>query len=252
MGGVASIYDFPEYYDILFGWDRSYEAQTYVDVLARHGVESGCSVLEVAAGTAQVGIRLARAGLSVTALDSSDAMLAYAVSAAERLGEAIGPLVADMTAFQVVDRFHAAINPMSSFRLLLGDADAGAHLTCMGQALLPGGVYLIDMSFGTDGSAASDLDEWGMDRDGITVTATTSCVRVVDPTRGAELILDWHESLRTYTPESFARLVDRDDQLSLAGCYRELGMVDDLSRFSGELDRELPDSGRALVVLARV
>ena len=122
-------------------------------------------VLEVAAGTAQVGIRLARAGLSVTALDSSDAMLAYAVGAAERHGEAIGPLVADMTAFLVGERFHAAINPTSSFRLLLVDADAGAHLTCMGQALLPGGVYVIDMSFGTDGSAASDLDEWGMERD---------------------------------------------------------------------------------------
>ncbi len=248
---VASVYSFPEYYDILFGWDRSYEAQTYVDVLACHGVEPGCSVLEVAAGTAQVGKRLARDGFSVTALDSSEAMLAFAVGDAERQRVTIERLVADMTAFEVVDRFHAAINPMSSFRLLLSDADAGAHLTCMGHALLPRGVYVIDMSFGTDGSAESDLDEWVMERDGITVPATTSCVRVFDPMRGAELILDWHESLRSYTSESFARLVDRNDQFSVAGCYREVGVIDDISRFSGDLDQELPDSGRALVVLAR-
>lgn len=47
--------------------------------------------------------------------DGSDAMLAYAVGAAERQGVATGRLVADMTAFQVADRFNAATKPMSRF-----------------------------------------------------------------------------------------------------------------------------------------
>ena len=37
---MSSVYDFPEYYDILFGWDRDHEARVYTDAFARHGVDA--------------------------------------------------------------------------------------------------------------------------------------------------------------------------------------------------------------------
>lgn len=59
---MSSLYEFPQYYDILFGWDRDSEAQLYADALVEHGVQHGAPILEVAAGTAQIGVRLAHKG----------------------------------------------------------------------------------------------------------------------------------------------------------------------------------------------
>ena len=182
MFRVASVYDYPEYYDILFGWDRDDEAGAYRDALHALNVDDDAEVLEVAAGTAQIGLRLARAGYRVTALDSSAAMLEYAakVAAGERL--ALTTLVADMTAFSSDTRFAAAMNPMSSFRLLVDDDDVGRHLACMAVALVPGGLYLLDLTFGTDGTPESDLDEWVMARDDVVVTrCRMRCVLLIEP-----------------------------------------------------------------------
>jgi ubiquinone/menaquinone biosynthesis C-methylase UbiE len=139
---VATVYDFPEYYDILFGWDRDDEAEQYERALIHHGVPRGAPLLEVAAGTAQIGIRLARHGWRVTALDLSAAMLGFASDQAQRSGTAIETMLADMTSFRVGQRYSAALNPMSSFRLLQHEDQVAAHLDCMADALLLGGVYL--------------------------------------------------------------------------------------------------------------
>ena len=123
----------------------------------------------------------------------------------------------------------------------------------MADALLPGGVYLIDAAFGTDGTADTDLDEWVMQRDGVTVIATPSHVNVVDAPRRLEMTLDWHESLRPYTPDDFARFVHRNGGFTLAGCYKAAGTGDDgISRFEEDIDGDLPPRGRAIVVLSRV
>jgi len=247
---VTTLYEYPEYYDILFGWDRDAEAQTYDTALVAHGTPSGGRLLEVAAGTSQIGVRLARIGWSVTALDASDAMLAFATERAERVGVRLATLTADMRSFASADKFDGAINPMSSFRLLLEDAEVDDHLNCMAGALAPSGVYLIDITFGSDGTAESDLDEWVMHRDGITVTATTREVRVVDTPRRLAVTLDWHESLRSYTRESFAASIARCEGLRILGCYPEVGTGnDDVSRFGSLVEHDLPGAGRAIVVL---
>jgi hypothetical protein len=251
-GCVSSVYEFPEYYDILFGWDRSAEAEFYEYALVQHGVPSGASIIEVAAGTAQIGIRLASKGWRVTALDCSEAMLAFASFGAERVGFALETLVADMADFRVDHSYRGALNPMSSFRLLQHDVQIVGHLDCLADALVGGSVYLIDTAFGTDGSGASDLDEWVMQRDGITVTATSRDVQVVDLPRGREVTLDWHDALRPYAPDDFARLVEAHGKFGILGCYPEAGADHDgVSHFGRALHRDLPKDGRAIVVLSR-
>ena len=84
LARVTTLYDHPEYYDILFGWDRDAEAQSYDQTLLDCGVERGSRVLEVAAGTAQIGVRLASMGWHVTALDLSEAMLEFAFRRGQR------------------------------------------------------------------------------------------------------------------------------------------------------------------------
>jgi len=72
-----TIYDHPLYYDILFGWDRSKEADIYHRMFERCGVNVGERLLEVACGSGQVAIRLAQQGWQVTGLDISPRMLAF-------------------------------------------------------------------------------------------------------------------------------------------------------------------------------
>ena len=146
-------------------------------------------------------------------------MLEYAANVALGEGLALTTLVADMTDFHSDECFGAAVNPMSSFRMLLDDDEVGRHLARMAAALVPGGAYLLDLTFGTDGTPESDLDEWVMARDDVVVSAKPDAVSVVDRAKGLELTLDWHEALRPYTAEQFATLVRRDASFEVAGCY---------------------------------
>ncbi len=81
-----TIYDYPVYYDILFGWDRSKEAGLYHAAFERSGVRAGARILEVACGTGQVARRLARRGWRVTGLDLKPGMLAFLHESAAREG----------------------------------------------------------------------------------------------------------------------------------------------------------------------
>jgi len=135
------LYDHPLYYDILFGFDRDFEAGFYHRCLERCGVGRGERVLEVAAGTGQVALRLARLGWRVTALDVRAAMLSFLAERARAEGLEVDTLCADMaSSFASHGPFAAAYNPMSSFRLLHGDGEVGAHLRAMAGALRLGGV----------------------------------------------------------------------------------------------------------------
>jgi SAM-dependent methyltransferase len=247
---VPSLYDHPRYYDVLFGWDRSLEAGFYDGALRTHGAPAGGRVLEVACGTGQIALRLAERGWRVTGLDLSPDMLAFLAERAAQAGAAVSTLCADMAAFTCPVRQHAAFSPMSSFRLLLDDAAVGAHLTCVADALRPGGPYVLDLTFGTSGEAEDDLDEWTLARGGIEVRATPHGVDVRDRARGLELSLDWHERLRAYAPRAFEALVAASGRFSVAACYPESGRAaDDISTFDLETPSELPAEGRAMVVL---
>ena len=117
-----TIYDHPLYYDILFGFDRSKEAEFYHRTFQRCRVGMGEPVLEVACGPARVARLLARRGWQVSALDHSAAMLAFAAAEAASEATPLETLCADMTAFSAGTLFAAAFNPLSSFRLLHSDA----------------------------------------------------------------------------------------------------------------------------------
>ena len=248
---MSSLYDHPLYYDILFGWDRSAEAAFYDAAFRHYGVPAGGRVLEVACGTAQVGVRLARYGWQVTGLDRSADMLAFAATRAKDAGTTLAVVRGDMTAFGAAESWHALFNPLGSFRLLLEEDTARAHLRCAARALVPGGVYLLDLTFGTSGEAEDDLEEWTMERDGAVVDATPECVRVRDG--GREFTLDWHEELRPYATTAFEALVASAGGLSVETCHPEAGRQSDegISLFDVASTGALPADGRAIVVLRR-
>jgi SAM-dependent methyltransferase len=249
-----SIYDYPLYYDILFSWDRTDEADFYAKAFERYGAAQGARVAEIACGSGQVARLLARRGWCVTGVDNRQPMLDFLQQQARADGSNVEVVCADMESFSIEEPFAAAFNPMSSFRLLTNDAAVDAHLRAMATALRPGGVYVLDMSFTKRGVAAYDTtsESWTMQRADITVEGTDAGVIVDD--RGVRRTLAWgaETHLRSYTYAEFAERVRAVSSFSIVTCYQEVKGADDISRFDVDLPVGPPVTGRAMVVLERI
>jgi SAM-dependent methyltransferase len=246
-----TIYDHPLTYDILFGWDRDAEADFYAGILDRAGVKPGDRVLEVACGTGQIARRLARRKFALTGLDLSEPMLAFLREEAAREGLAIETLAGDMVGFQAAEPFAAAFNPMSSFRLLPEPGAAIAHLRHVAEALRPGGVYVLDLTFaeaGGDESPTTD-ESWEMRRGNVTVRASNEAIRVEDGDTRHELAWGLETHLLAYTVDDFEARVAASGAFTIATWHPEGPPADDgVSRFP-IAPGERPRAGRSMVTL---
>jgi len=256
MGDVAgSIYDYPLYYDVLFGWDRAPEAAFYDAAFWHHGVPKGGRIVELGCGTGQIAVRLAKLGWHVTGLDKCPAMLEFLEDAANQAGVAVDTVCADMTGFTLAESCRGAYCPMSTFRLLPEDRIALAHLGAVADALTSDGVYILDMAFAdpTAPDAQPQFDQWRMRRGDITVSADGDRVSVQDGARGVAIVLDWGEqALREYTSAGFCALVEKSGVLSVVAWYPPAGeSVDGATLFDVARSAAPPVVGRAMVVLKR-
>jgi SAM-dependent methyltransferase len=250
---VATIYDHPRYYDILFGWDRSIEADFYERTFLRCGVGRDEDVLEVACGPGRVARLLARRGWRVAGLDSSIAMLEYfrARAAAERLD--VVTLHGDMRTFSADRSFAAAFNPMSSIRLLHATGDAIAHLERVGTAIRPRGVYVLDLTFVDDVDArpVTTSESWEMSEGDVTVRADDERIRVNDAGRVSTLAWGVESHLRNYTPARFREVVAAASAFDVESIHPESGRATGVSEFALDPATSDPAPGRAMIVLRR-
>ena len=141
MSGT-SLYDAPRLYDLLCPLltDEDPELGFW-----RRACASGPRVLELACGTGRVALPLAQGGLTVTGLDLAPAMLAFAAARAATLGVDVRWVEADMTRFDLGERFDAVLIALNSLLLLhTRDALAGA-LGCVRAHLAPGGVFALSV-----------------------------------------------------------------------------------------------------------
>lgn len=107
--------------------------------LAEEAAAAGQTVLELACGTGRVTIPIAQAGVTVTGLDSSPAMLDVARRKAASLGAEVDWIEAEMTSFDLGRRFGLVTIPFRSFLLLLTVEEQKACLERIREHLLPGG-----------------------------------------------------------------------------------------------------------------
>lgn len=101
-------------------------------------------VLEVACGTGRVAIRLAEAGVQVTGLDHSPAMLSVAHSKSSGLSN-IRWVQADMRDFALGARFGLVIVPGHAFQNIHTADDQLACLTCIRRHLAPAGTLVVHL-----------------------------------------------------------------------------------------------------------
>ncbi|MEM7019266.1 MAG: class I SAM-dependent methyltransferase [Pseudomonadota bacterium] len=243
-----SIYDYPLYYDILFGWDRTLEADFYSTTLKLYSIEPDDKVLEVGCGTGQIARKLAKRGWQMTGLDLSSEMTSFMIQCATTKQLTITAINDDMRYFSEAG-YDAAICPMSTVRLLQTDEDMLAHLQAMSSALRVNGIYILDIYLTPlEGEDEGDPDSWSMSRDSIEITANDEYIVVDDA--GTKLKLGWGPELRSLTCQAFDALVAQT-AFSIISVHPET-MRADLSVFTTENRQSTLLAGRNMVVLKRL
>ena len=177
---MASIYDpWADVYDSVYSYVRD-DIPFYVE----EALASGGPVLELGCGTGRVTIPIAAAGVDITGVDSSPAMLAVARRKAAVLPKAEAPRLVegDMRALDLDGRrFGLVIIPFRGFLALMTVEDQMSTLSSITSLLAPEGRLVFDVF-------VPDLDMLVQEGD------TPYHLRdVVAPDTGRRLVL-WHQS----------------------------------------------------------
>jgi SAM-dependent methyltransferase len=109
----------------------------YVE-LAAEAAAAGHAVLELGCGTGRVTVPIARAGVRITGLDASPAMLDVARAKAAGIDN-ISWVKADMADFRLEQQFGLVIIPFRSYLLLLTVEEQKSCLRCIHDHLVEGG-----------------------------------------------------------------------------------------------------------------
>jgi SAM-dependent methyltransferase len=109
--------------------------------------QAGGPVLEVGCGTGRLLLPLVEAGIEVTGLDSSPAMLALA---RRKLGQRVPLIEGDMCTTTLPGRYALIIVSINTFMHLLTTSDHLTALTNLGRHLAPGGRLIVDLPAGDE------------------------------------------------------------------------------------------------------
>ena len=198
----GSLYDYPQYYDLVFGSDWKAELEFLIACFRRYATRRARRIFEPACGTGRLLFRLARRGYRVAGLDLNPAAVDYCNARLARHGWPKSVFVGDMTRFELTQPVDACFNMINSFRHLATERQAAAHLRCVAIALRPGGLYLLGIHLTPTQGEPLDEEAWSARRGHLQVNTRLKTVRR-DPARREE----WFAmECEIYTPTRFQRL----------------------------------------------
>ena len=162
------VYDAARYWDLAFD-DETPDEVAFVQALAerttvRRVYEPGC-------GGGRLLVALNEAGFDVSGCDLAEAMVART---RERLPAKAAKRIAfgDMRTYRPRAKVDLAICPVNTFRHLLTEADALAHLDAVADAVRPGGHYAIGLHLLPPDADEADGERWSVETDAERVTVT--------------------------------------------------------------------------------
>lgn len=228
----ASIYDYPHYYDLLFGSDWKAEIDFFEDCFSKHCAGKVSRVFEPACGTGRLLIKLANAGYTVSGNDLNPKAIDYCNDRFERFNHDRSAVVKDMSDFTVSRSVDAAFNTINSFRHLPTEATAVAHLQCMARALRKGGIYILGLHLEPTKGERIQEEGWTA-RKGHLMINSYMWSKGVDRKRRMEMLgmlldvytptkhmqIEDHMEYRTYTHAQFQSLMRKVPELKIAEIY---------------------------------
>jgi SAM-dependent methyltransferase len=250
------LYDFPRYYDLVFGSDWKSELEFLQACFEKHAGRPVRTVFEPACGTGRLMYRLAKLGYDVSGLDLNGLAVDYCNDRLVRYGFPPRAFVADMSDFRLPRRVDAAFNMINSFRHLLDQKSARSHLRCIADCLNRGGVYLLGLHLTPTTTEPIDEESWSAQRGSLCVntrlwstsrdlkTREEHCRMTFDvytPTRSFRI--EDTVIFRTYTRRQVLNLLGKIEGLELVAMY-------DFA-YDAESPLEIDDSTEDIVFVLR-
>lgn len=216
------IYDYPNYYDIGFGWNPKKETDFLESCFSRYGRVPTKRILELGCGTGRLLIELAKRGFEPMGVELNPHMIDYARQKARQVGVALELVKADMASFKIDMPIDAAFCAIDTFRYLPDEESARSHLQCVSDSLRSRGIYVVDFNLvGLLNSYPKvEAEEWTIERDGVSVKVAHKIIGVPDllkrriterttlnVTEGSlTKTIDTEDPFRTYTRDEFVDL----------------------------------------------
>jgi SAM-dependent methyltransferase len=213
-------YDTPRYYDIVFAADIKLEADFLEAMRRRFSMVRGRRVLEPACGSGRLVEEMARRGYSVTGFDGNPNALAYARERLAHEGLHARLFQAELATFGLPPRFDLAHCLVSTFKYLLSERAARAHLRRVSGALKPGGIYVLGFHLSEYGTTSKTRERWVGRRGGTEVVCNTQFwppdrrhrlervrARLTVDDRGAKRRLETNWMFRTYSARQVRSLI---------------------------------------------
>jgi SAM-dependent methyltransferase len=229
---VASWYDYPRYYDIVFQAYTQHEADFIEAACRKYCPFRARRLLEPACGTGRLITELATRGYELSGFDVSQPGLRYLRRRLSRFRLNAEIFEAEMSNFRISQPADAAYCLINTFRYLLTEQAARGHLECIAGSLRPGGIYVLGLHLMPLGADKENSDCWTQRRCETKVTVMVRLLRTDRRRRiedvqlclmarsgSKELRLQHAFQLRTYTPRQFRRLLDSVPSLELCDVY---------------------------------
>ena len=225
-----AFYDDPALYDALHA-DGTADEVWLLDRVARLHGNGGRAALEPACGTGRYLAGLLRRGWLAHGYDLSPRMVDFARRRLSKWGERARVERGDMVSFRPKRTYDLAFNLLSTFRHLLSERDALAHLRLTEAALNPGGLFILGLDLAVYGEDSPDEETWTTRRGGRALTHVMMTLppeprrrreRVINfvtvPEGRRTRVLESAYDLRSYDSGELANLILKT-KLSLAACY---------------------------------
>jgi SAM-dependent methyltransferase len=228
----AHLYDYPKYYDLVYGSDWKAEVDFLEECFERFATGAVKRVFEPACGTGRLMYRMARAGYEVSGLDLNPKAVAFCNRRLQRYGFKPTAFVADMSDFTLPRKVDAAFNTINSFRHLMSERQALGHLQCVANSLRKGGVYVLGLHLTPTVGPPLETESWAARRGNLSVLSKLWVIGrdsrrreervgmsfdVYTPTR--QFRIEDESAFRTYTASQMDRLLRQIDDFEVRSVH---------------------------------
>ena len=229
---AGHLYDYPKYYDLVFGSDWKAEFDFLISCFEKHADRPVTKLFEPACGTGRLLIRLAKAGFDVAGNDLNRFAVDYCNARFQRHGFPTTAELGDMADFRLSRKVDAGFNMINSFRHLTSESAARAHLQCICRALAKGGLYVLGLHLTPTQGPRIEDETWSARRGNVAVNSTLWSIDVdlkkrierigmqfdiYTPTRHQRI--EDEMTHRTYTLPQMRRLLKAVPELEIVETY---------------------------------
>ena len=229
---AGHLYDYPKYYDLIFGSDWAAEFKFLKACFDKYSRRPVRRLFEPACGTGRLVIQFAKAGYEISGNDLNEKAIEYCNTRLKRAGLPQTTFVGDMADFHLKKKVDAAYNMINTFRHLPSEKTAEAHFRCVADALNQGGLYFLGLHLTPKSPPQCTSETWSSTRGNLSVVSNLWTIDtdlkkrqerigvtydVYTPTKQFRIADE--TMFRTYKREQMFKLLETEPRLRLLEMY---------------------------------